>query len=100
GVDQLPAWRGDDAVRDHVVVEHRHQPRRFTMRSYINQRYKITIYKDHDWGELYDLAADPRELVNQWHNPDYQSIKLQLYAEFLQAEMKREPIAMPRTGHA
>ena len=101
GVDQVPCWRGEQAsARDHVIVEHRHQTHRFTARSYIDGRYKLTLYKGRPWGELFDLENDPQELHNRWDDPDYQAVKMNLYHAFLQAEMEREPTLMPRVASA
>lgn len=101
GLNQLPSWTSQGvSVRDHVIVEHRHQPERFNIRSYIDQRYKLTLYKDRTWGELFDLQEDPGELCNRWDDPAYQQIKAQLCFDFLQAEMKREPTRMPRVATA
>jgi len=101
GLNQLPAWTGQaDRVRDHVLIEHRHQPTRLTIRSYIDQRYKINLYRGKDWGELFDLKEDPDEVRNVWDDPEYQAVKMNLYHAFIQAEMQREPTRMPRVAGA
>ncbi len=101
GVSQLDVWSGSAAAaRDHVLVEHRHQPTRFTTRSYIDAQHKLTVYRGHEWGELYDLQADPGELRNRWDDPAYARVKAQLMMDFLQAEMVREPTRMPRIAGA
>jgi len=101
GVDQLPVWTGQtDRIRDNILIEHRHQAKTYNIRSLVNQRYKLTVYKDHDFGELFDLREDPGELFNRWDDPDYQSIKMQLMHEMLDAEMQREPTERPRVFHA
>lgn len=44
-----------------------------------NHRYKlIHFYFDIDEWELYDLAIDPHEMHNQFFNPAYKAIKLEL----------------------
>ncbi len=101
GVNQLPAWCGEqDRVRDHVLIEHRHQPTKLTIRSYIDQSYKMNLYRGKDWGELFDLQKDPGEVRNVWDDPAYQAVKMKLYHAFMQAEMKREPTRMPRVAGA
>ncbi len=97
GIDQLPVWYGqEDAVRDHVLVENRHEPTRVHLRTYIDQRYKITIYRNADYGELFDLEEDPDEHTNLWANPEHAALKSRLLHRFLQAELQREPTRMPR----
>ena len=41
-------------------------------------RHKIAVDHSGDTGELYDLDADPDETVNQWDNPAYTSVKMDM----------------------
>ncbi len=101
GHSQLDVWTGRaDKAIDHVIVEHRHQPTKLTIRSYIDERYKLTVYRGHNWGELFDLREDPRELHNRWDDPAYQDVRCRLLFDLAQAEMKREPTRMPRIAGA
>lgn len=101
GVNQLPVWRDEVAsVRDEVLVEFRHQPTAVHLRSYVDERYKLTVYRDQSYGELFDLEADPHELHNRWDDPDYATIKSQLFQGFVNAEVKREPTRFPRIANA
>jgi len=43
------------------------------------ERYKLIAYHGESTGELYDLEVDPFEYVNEWNNPEYRSVKLELY---------------------
>lgn len=91
GVDQLGVWTGrSSSARDHVLVENRHQPTKVHIRTFVDERYKLTIYRDQPWGELFDLAEDPGERRNQFDNPEYEAIKTQLLRRFLNAELTRE----------
>jgi arylsulfatase A-like enzyme len=51
-----------------------------------------------EW-EMYDLLADPDELVNVYHDPDYRDLREQLKATLwrLQAELQDEPHPSQRT---
>jgi arylsulfatase A-like enzyme len=101
GVDQMPVWRGEtESARDHIVVENRHQPTRIHLRTLVNDRYKITVYRGKEYGELFDLAEDPEERHNLWDDPAHEGLKLSLMHRFLQAEMEREPTRMPRIAGA
>jgi len=101
GVDQMDVWRGKvQAARDHVIVENRHQPTKVHLRTYIDERYKITVYRGYDYGELFDLQADPGEMRNLWDDPAYREVKCRLLHRFVQAEMIREPTRMPRIAGA
>ena len=101
GVDQLDVWCAKAAqARDHVVVENRHQPTAVHLRTYIDARYKITLYRDHDYGELFDLQQDPEERVNLWNAPAAAGLKCELLRRFMNAELKREPTRLPRIAGA
>ena len=101
GLSQWGAWRGDaPQPRDWVLVENRHNPTTVHLRTLVTQRYKITVYRGHDYGELFDLESDPRELRNLWDEPGYAEVKGALMLRFVQAEMEREPTRMPRIAGA
>lgn len=48
------------------------------VRSVVTDQWRYTIYKDQDWGELYDLANDPGETRNVWDEPSAASAKAEL----------------------
>ncbi len=100
GVSQKPVWEGGGAGRDHVLVENRHQPFKMNTRTYIDERYKLTVYCDAEYGELFDLQKDPGEFENRWDDPGFAGVKSDLLLKLAQAEMKREPLPMPRISVA
>ena len=101
GVDQSSVWRGvERSARDHVVVENRHEPTTIHLKTYIDDRYKLTVYYDREYGELFDLEADPAEVNNRWNDPETQERKAALTGNLLFAEMGKEPRWMPRISNA
>ncbi|HWB53244.1 MAG TPA: sulfatase-like hydrolase/transferase, partial [Tepidisphaeraceae bacterium] len=100
GLNQLPSWQGGQPVRTYSVTENHHGNRIYHMRSYVNQRYKITVYRDGPYGELFDLQQDPQEVRNLWNDPSAQSLKCELLLEFMQATLRDEPMRMPRIAGA
>ena len=97
GLDQTPVWFGEqERIRDHVVVENRHEPDTIHVKTYVDQRYKLTVYYRHDYGELFDLQEDPGEINNLWDDPGHQDLKHELIRQLLFAEMGKEPVWMPR----
>ena len=101
GVDQSPVWLGSqDKARDHILCENHHEPTTVHLKTYVNERYKITVYYNKEYGELYDLREDPQEVHNHGHDPAYREIKTGLLLRFLLAEMDKEPMPMPRIANA
>lgn len=101
GKNQWDVWTGAiPAVRDHVIVENRHQPTTVHLKTYINERYKITVYYNQTYGELFDLLEDPGETHNRWDDPAFRDLKSDLILKMLHAEMGKEPLWMPRIAIA
>ena len=101
GIDQTHVWYGRrPALRDHVVVENRHEPTTVHVKTYVEDRYKLTVYYRRDYGELFDLRSDPGEVDNLWDAPEARELKHELIRRLLFAEMGKEPLPMPRIAGA
>jgi len=101
GLDMRRNWCGDhSAARRHVLVENHHNPTTFHAETLINDRYKLTAYRNATYGELFDLAADPGELVNLWDHEECQMLKQRLLLELVQTHMEIQPMPMPRIAGA
>lgn len=101
GSNQWPAWTSSSPdIRDHVIVENRLNPYRLNQRTYIDKRYKLTVYCEQDEGEMFDLEKDPGERDNLWNQPAYESLKCRLLQKYCQAELRKEPVLMPRVSSA
>ncbi|MAE20722.1 sulfatase [Candidatus Poribacteria bacterium] len=102
GHNQSRVWydEAEQLERDHVIVENRHEPTTIHLKTYIEDRYKITVYYNQPYGELFDLEADPKELNNLWNDPDSANLKAELTAKFLAAQLGMEPLPMPRISGA
>lgn len=97
GLNQSAAWQdGKQKIREHVLIENHFQPTKFYAKTYVDERYKITIYMNQVYGELFDLKEDPKELVNLWNQPDSQNLKAELFLKMLHADQAKEPLFMPR----
>jgi len=97
GVDQSGVWFGETSeTRDHVIVENRHEPTTVHVKTFVDNRYKLTVYYNRDYGELFDLQQDPGEINNLWNQKDYADLKAELITKLLFAEMGKEPLWMPR----
>lgn len=101
GISQKQVWSGNkDSARDHVIIENRHQPTTIHLKTYIDQRYKLTTYYNQNYGELFDLEKDPGEINNLWEDKNSKDLKAQLIQKLLFAEMGNEPMPMPRVSPA
>ena len=101
GIDQSQVWYGDrDRVRDHVLVENHHEASTVHVKTYIEDRYKLTVYHRRNYGELFDLEEDPGELRNLWDDPAAANLKSEMVRRLLFAEMEKEILPTPRTAGA
>lgn len=88
GRSLLPLLRGEkvDDWRNYIVAEFHGHHFPYPQRMIRTDRYKL-IVNPPDVNELYDLQNDPHELVNQIDNPEYRSVRDNLYA-LLYRELK------------
>jgi uncharacterized sulfatase len=101
GIDQQNVWRGKvDSARDHAICEFRYEPTTIHQKTYVEERYKITVYYQQTYGELFDLQEDPGEIHNLWNAPDYAKLKTELLLKYIWAELGKEPMPMPRISNA
>ena len=101
GVDQTDVFYGnEESIRSHIFVENRHNPKMPHLKTYINENYKISIYREANYGELFDLKNDPNEYNNLWDNTNAQTLKKELLFKFAQATLKDETSKMKRVSGA
>lgn len=106
--DEMPALPGEslhgllcgdaDPTRGGVVIEtgDGEGGDDLRARTYVTDRYKLTVYPGQSYGELFDLREDPDELYNRWDDPDYADVRARLHAEFLDAYIGSES-GLPRS---
>ena len=101
GCDQSEVWRGErKSARRNVLVENRHQPTTLHLKTLVEDRYKITVYREREYGELFDLMKDPGEIENLWNEPSAAGLKSDLLLRLSSAGMASEPLPMPRIAGA
>ncbi|WNQ10728.1 sulfatase-like hydrolase/transferase [Paenibacillus aurantius] len=101
GTDQSEVWTGrTERVRNHIICENRQEPTAMYAKTYVEERYKLTVYYNRPYGELFDLREDPGEFRNLWNDPASQGVRLELMQRLVWAEMGKEPLWMPRIAGA
>nr|WP_145157282.1 sulfatase-like hydrolase/transferase [Paenibacillus terrae] len=97
GIDQKKVWLGKAVqARDHAICEFRHEPTTIHQKTYVDERYKITVYYNQTYGEIFDLQEDPGELNNLWDDPEHAPLKTELLLKYAWAELGKESMPMPR----
>jgi len=90
GRDVLPLLRGEtESVRDGALIECVDDPHKLRLKTFVTADRKLTWYHGQTFGELYDLALDPREKVNRWDDPAYAEDKHHLLGRIME---KLEPL--------
>ncbi|AJY46193.1 sulfatase family protein [Martelella endophytica] len=100
GVSQWDNWQGGEAARDFAICENRHNPVMPHAETYIEKDAKVTVYRQGDFGELFDLVNDPGEINNLWNEPEAATLKTRMLLAMVQGVMKSEPTRMPRIAGA
>ena len=54
------------------------------VRSLVTHDWQLSVYKDQDWGELYDLKNDPQQTNNLWNSESHARVKASLFEELAQ----------------
>ncbi len=110
GVEPFAGMQGrsllDGAGRDAAFIQFDHQrpnpalggpPRVHTI---VDHHWRLSVFDGQDWGELYDLQADPGELDNLWDAPGAASAKARLIERLLRAEIAAVDRSPLPTGRA
>ena len=54
------------------------------LRTLVTDRWRLSVYRGVDWGELYDLENDPQERHNLWDVPELRAIRGELLWKMVQ----------------
>ena len=97
-IDPAEPWKRGGG-RERVIIENHHNGKAVHLRTLVTKTHKLTLWRGRpDWGELFDLEADPDELRNLYHRNI--ELRARLLEEFMQAELEREPAPQIRVSGA
>lgn len=89
GLSQRPVASGDtERVRESAMTSYDAHDRGVHAKCLRTDRYKLVIFADEAYGELFDLESDPGERDNRFLDPAYHEIKQQLMEMFIQRLMR------------
>jgi uncharacterized sulfatase len=100
GVSQVPVLRGEaEQVRDWVIVEYE-GTKNVCQESFVHGDYKLVVYRDAEYGELYNMREDPDQMRNLWSLPEYAETRARLIHRVARAHMETHGKYPPRIHHA
>ena len=70
------------------------------VRTLVTQRYRLSLYHEGDWGELYDLQDDPQECRNLWDDEGSQGLRQSLVEELARTLMRHTDMCPKPTSLA
>ena len=94
GKSLFPAIEHGAAIRQSVLIQYDHQvpspgtnvpPRVHTL---MDERYRLSVFHETGWGELYDLVDDPGEFDNLWDDPAHVGTRARMVERLLRAEIE------------
>ena len=101
GLNQHASWL--DAAhksREWAMLECRPAQDKFIQRTFIYKNYKLVLYKDRDYGELYDLIHDPNQNNNLFDLEEFSELRRTLVAKFDYTEFEQNELIRERTAYA
>lgn len=90
GESFLSCVAGNDQHRDSLLIEYNDGFARngfdksARVRTVVTKQWQLSVYKDQNWGELYDLENDPRQTHNLWDSDEHAETKAALFENLTQ----------------
>ncbi len=100
GFSHVDFIRGDESARREWALVELDPTDLVSQRTFLCGDYKMVIYRDADYGELYDMKNDPKQLKNLWDETESANIRADLMHRLARADMERQGQFPPRVSHA
>jgi len=87
GESLLKMMSGQEKVRDSLLIEFNDMMARMgfedpaRVRTLLTKEWHLSIYKDQNWGELYNRRSDPNHLENLWDHDAHRQIRSDLMGQ-------------------
>jgi arylsulfatase A-like enzyme len=101
----LPAMATIGEGHDGMVIEEDQRrgymgfDNNFRERTLVADSWRLTIYSQADWGELYDLSNDPCEFDNLWDDPAYVGKRAEMTERLARRMLDLADSSPLSTGH-
>ncbi len=100
GISQLPLLQGETGnLRDWALVDFLASVR-FHQQVLVHDGYKLVVYRDQPYGELYNLDEDPDQYHNLFDAEEESAIKMRMLHKLAQVNMETAGIMPRRISHA
>jgi len=91
GISLVPLLKGEQGEkREWVLVENDDDIRGLFVRTFVTEKYKLTLYAGKEYGDLFDLEKDPFERENHWDDPEYLPVKQKMTAKLADAMIREQ----------
>jgi len=89
GISQRPVASGEtERIRESAMTAYDAHDRGVHAKCLRTDRYKLVIFADEAYGELFDLESDPDERHNRFFDPSYLEIKHKLMETLIHRLMR------------
>lgn len=72
------------------MIEFRPTEAPLMQKTLVTDVYKLVVYANKEYGELYNVITDPDQMNNLWEKEEFQNIKIQLIQKLISADMDKE----------
>lgn len=83
-----------------ILIEDDDDIRHVFLRTLVTEEYKITVYSERSYGELFDLKNDPEERNNLWEEEAYREKKQEMIWMLMQKMLHNQDRTSRRIGIA
>mgnify|MGYP000728933420 FL=1 len=101
GKSLVPLLEGrKEELQESILVEDDDDIRKVNIRTLITKDYKITVYSDRTYGELFDRKNDPEERNNLWDDEQMKEVKQEMIWKLMQKMLANQDRTTRRIGIA